>query len=541
MENSNASAYQRAINSYGEEEAGKRGKLSGIEESRDAIKNAQRHEAFQLDYNNILNKARDKAKATLAKSIAAGQKRTAEDSEVGISSVVGIPTVQAATRRAHKLAVKRGDRIRRGQNENSENQKALDDIEKREAERKSQPVDKAKSKGTRLTEEEDPRLNPDVDRPAGLQEVELRTAGRQAGSAAESTGGSAAESTGGSIESTASSIESTAGEPASSTIGSPAGSLESAAARQYRLTQARPVRAAMAEITEGGEVEQEATAAARQATSAPESLAARQFRLNQARAGLRDLPRTPGVAEPPTEPTPTPANEGGAGDEAEGLASRAARGARSALNIARARGGDLVRSAGNAIVQRIQAPPPAVEPPPPEPPQNVAIDADLERGPLAERAGTRPVSTTLQPAPTDATPGNAPTPETNLADADIEGDAARTAGRTAGDEAGSSVAKAAAGVAEVAGEDTALEVGLTAASSVLDFLGPIGIAAGIGFALYDIFGHHSSPSKPPDPPPPPPPKPVNFVAHEAQFGRTSKAVAPSLNTAAQQSGTIGAF
>ena len=125
----------------------------------------------------------------------------------------------------------------------------------------------------------------------------------------------------------------------------------------------------------------------------------------------------------------------------------------------------------------------------------------------------------------------------------------RTGTEEAIDKGGAQVFKSTAGGladlgaetgAEVAGEAGAgaLEIGLGAASTALDFLGPVGIAAGIGFALYDLFGHHSKP-KPPDPPPPP--KPVQYIARQAQFGRQSAAVAPSQNTAAQQSGAIGSF
>jgi len=92
-------------------------------------------------------------------------------------------------------------------------------------------------------------------------------------------------------------------------------------------------------------------------------------------------------------------------------------------------------------------------------------------------------------------------------------------------------------VAETAGVGVG-EAALGAASVGLDFLGPVGIALGLGYALYDIFGHSDKPKKV-DPPPPPPS--VQFTARQAQFGRQSAAVAPSQNTAAQQSGAIGSF
>ena len=111
-------------------------------------------------------------------------------------------------------------------------------------------------------------------------------------------------------------------------------------------------------------------------------------------------------------------------------------------------------------------------------------------------------------------------------------------GEVGGEVGGEAAAEAGGALAETAGAGLG-EAALGAASVGLDFLGPIGIAAGLGFALYDIFGNSGNKEKAPKPPPPP--KPVEFVARQAQFGRQSVAVAPSQNTAAQQSGAIGAF
>ena len=107
-----------------------------------------------------------------------------------------------------------------------------------------------------------------------------------------------------------------------------------------------------------------------------------------------------------------------------------------------------------------------------------------------------------------------------------------------GEVGGEGAAEAGGALAETAGAGLG-EAALGAASVGLDFLGPIGIAAGLGFALYDIFGNSGNKEKAPKPPPPP--KPVEFVARQAQFGRQSVAVAPSQNTAAQHSGAIGAI
>ena len=111
-------------------------------------------------------------------------------------------------------------------------------------------------------------------------------------------------------------------------------------------------------------------------------------------------------------------------------------------------------------------------------------------------------------------------------------------GEVGGEVGGEAAAEAGGALAETAGAGLG-EAALGAASIGLDFLGPLGIAAGLGFALYDIFGNSGNKEKAPAPPPPP--KPVEFVARQAQFGRQSVAVAPSQNTAAQQSGAIGAF
>jgi len=134
-------------------------------------------------------------------------------------------------------------------------------------------------------------------------------------------------------------------------------------------------------------------------------------------------------------------------------------------------------------------------------------------GASAESAAATPLSTALN------APANVGTStQSAILDADPEGDVAGLGGDIGGDVAegaadtigdtAATFASAAADAASTAGTAIAGAAGavgdaaLGAAAVGAEALGPLGILAGIGIGLYELFHHHKDPTPPKAPPPP---------------------------------------
>jgi hypothetical protein len=181
-----------------------------------------------------------------------------------------------------------------------------------------------------------------------------------------------------------------------------------------------------------------------------------------------------------------------------------------------------------------------------EVPRNVPGDMELEGGRVFdEPEGMSSVSRRYgqvmdenrfsapeRPAPRPGQPVDEPRPATTQAAEAGETDAAVDASEDAAAEAGEAVGETAAETVGEAAGAAAAEGGLVAGA--LDFLGPVGVLAGIVTAGVEL-GKAFTKKEPPKPTPQP------VAVRPTSFGRVRENIAPATNTAMTYQGGISAF